>query len=983
MASNELNVIYNHPYVASNITNNDTIFQSTSGNRPFFSVIVSERGEDNKIKLTSSVEEFLFNYGEPNLKKFGQAAFNIINILQNGESVYTLRVLPDNAGYSHAMLNIQTKIEGTKYVKNVDGERVQIDNIVIRPTVTYSQANNTSETLLEYDMTNATNSSVDGYRNNMLFYVIPVGRGEYYDKYGFRIYLNTSYDDTYDFRVYNFEVIEFDEYDNASIIEGPFYVALDPDALTTSNESMFIEDVVNRYSKYLRVKFNDIAYDYVTKLINPDVNPSHLDILSGKTREVNGEVETYFCDDTQKMEDIHIKILKYDDNGNLLTDGVNPITTFVESSDAIEKSIINIDNSVRNSAYTQNRISLENMKKAISDIYTDIYVNSINVVGTLNADQTSFTESSKVVEKKKDVEDKWTSFKDAKTAFESAMTESSFIEAFNKSIILDSALTDLVGDYRFLNDYARVIVNDSSTLNILNNIDTIESTMNTKEVVSVKLTAYKKSLNDYISGVIENKTVQNVSEEAYNLKIMLVELSNIIDYYKAMADNEASVTSALVDIVKVYNDSVDLISQIESEYIPDTSKEEFLSELYNNIDDLLVKLISLSNSLILINMYNNDLRLYDNGEGNSDIALTIIDAIAVAIAKSIKKYTDSKDNAILKEELLVTAKQITSVQSDVTVASKNNIYTTILTNFNQPIQFKYGSEGDLSESDQILKNKTKTNLLIKGYKGLIDDGITSKKIIPARFIIDGNENAEVKNAMHVLVTEIRDDIFFYCDTGFTSSPEDALSKRQTDCNFSSIKIAIYTQDFTIYDEYSGRDIKVTTPYFLSSKIPYCSTNYGLHMPIAGNKRGIIDGFKSISWIPNEAYKELLYNKKINYIESDSTKTKFGSQLTSESRNTPLSNINNVITVIDIKNDVELMAENYQFEFNNQDTIDAFQSELTDYLSKYTSSMAAERIVATVYASDYDKLMKILRVAITIKFYDIIERILLNLDVVKK
>ena len=101
------------------------------------------------------------------------------------------------------------------------------------------------------------------------------------------------------------------------------------------------------------------------------------------------------------------------------------------------------------------------------------------------------------------------------------------------------------------------------------------------------------------------------------------------------------------------------------------------------------------------------------------------------------------------------------------------------------------------------------------------------------------------------------------------------------------------------------------------------------------------------------------------------------------RNTPLSNINNVITVIDIKNDVEVLSENYQFEFNNQETIDSFQSELDSYLTKYVSSKAVERISCSVYASDYDKLQKIIRVSITIKFYDIIERILINLDVVKQ
>lgn len=976
---NELAVVYSHPYVASNITNDDTIFTSTSSRRPFFYSFVSERGEDNVIKLMTSTEEYLFNYGEPNLKKFGQAGYNIMNLLQNGETVYVLRVMPDNAGFSHAMVNIQSKVQGNKYVKNVNGDKVLVDNIILRPTVTYSNANNSSQSLLDYELASATTTSIDGYRNNLLFYVVPRGRGAYYDKYGFRIYLNTSYDNTYDFRVYNFEVIEFNEYGNASIVEGPFYVALDPDAMTASNESMFIEDVVNRYSTYMKVKFNESAYDYLTTLINPNVTPGHLDVISGRTRKVDNEKETYFCEETQKQEDVHIKIMKYDSDGDLITDGVDGLTNIIDSSDTIEQTVISIDNTERVSEYTRNQITLENMKQAISDIYTGLYVNSINLYGNIDETTNQFVSDSKVMKEKANVETSWEDFKTSKDIFVSSKTESAFTEAYNKSVILDTYLEDLLTTYRFLNAYARVLIDDSSTLSITNNIAVIQNIINSKEIASVKLIAYKKALNDYITELITYKTIQNVAEENYQLKLLLVNINDILDYYKSVVDNEA-LSAELDALILTYNEAVDLVGQIDSEYIPDSSKEDFLKELYEKTEDLLTSMLSTTNGLILENEYSNDVRLYDSADSN--YAITLTTPLALAVSTAIKKFEANKNNAILKEEMITNAKNVVNVQQDSTIISRNHTYNTILSDFAQPIQFKNGSEGDLDESNASLRNKTIKNLLIKGYKGLIDDGITSKKIIPARFVMDANYDIEVKNAMHQLVTEIRDDIFFYCDTGLTASPEEALSKRSTEVNFSSIMIGIYTQDFTVYDEYTGRDIKVTTPYFLASKIPYCSTNYGLHMPIAGNKRGLIDGFKSISWVPNESYKELLYNKKINYIESDTTKTRFGAQLTSENRNTPLSNINNVITVLDIRNDVELLAEDYQFEFNNDETIDNFQTELNQYLSKYTSAQAAERIEASVYASDYDKLQKILRVSITIKFYDIIERILINLDVVK-
>lgn len=980
----DLGVVYNHPSIISTITNNDTIFTSATGNRPFFCVISSERGKDNKIQLMSTVKEYLFEYGEPNLKKYGQMPYNIINILQNGETVYVLRVLPDNAGYSHAMLNLQTKIAGTKSVKDVNDKIVQMDNVIIRPTVTYSKANNSSKSLLEYELTNNDKTTVDGYRNNPLFYVVPKGRGKYYDTFGFRIYLNKSYDDTYDFRVYNFEVIQFDEYNNPSIIEGPFYVSLDPDAMTSSNQSMFIEDVVNRYSQYLEVKFNEDSYDYITNLINPDVAPSHIDILSGITREINNKKETFFDSVTMMDQDVHIRVFKYDDNGNVLTDGLNPITNYVDSSDSVEQSIISIDNNIRNDQYAREVTSLENMKQGISSLYTGQYKNNIESVGKLkeSTSPAEFDDKSKVKASYDKLKEAHSDFTNKQTAFENDKTELKFTEAYTSSTNVGGYIETLLGHISYLRDYSELVKNDSALLSVTETLDNINNILDTNEIISIKLISYKSKINSNISEVVKIKTLQSLEDEVAELKIILSEISTILDYFKTTLGNEADSNQEYTNCIKAYNKAVELIGEILSDFTPDNMKEEYMVDTYEEVDKLLSTSLVLCNSLILKNEVDTYNKLLVDDD-NTGFINSIMKSLAAVVDASLKEYEKNKDNETLKAEMINKAKEVASSQQDAVIASKNNIYTTQLQDFSQPIQFRYGSEGDLDESNQTLKNKTFDNLCIKGYKGLIDDGITSKKIIPARFIIDANYSIDVKNAMHVLVTEIRDDIFFYCDLGFTASAEDALTQRDTRVNFSSNLIAIYAQDFTVYDEYTGKDIKVTTPYFLASKIPYCSRQFGLQYPIAGNKRGIIDGFKQLSWNPNETYKELLYNKKINYVESDTTRTRFGSQLTSEMRNTPLSNINNVITVIDIKNDVEVLSENYQFEFNNQETIDSFQSELDSYLTKYVSSKAVERISCSVYASDYDKLQKIIRVSITIKFYDIIERILINLDVVKQ
>lgn len=980
----DLGVIYNHPSIMSTISNNDTIFQSSVGRRPFFYVITSDKGEDNKIKLISDEKEFIFNYGEPNLKKHGQAAYNILNILQAKENVYVLRAMPEDAGYSHAYLNIQTKTEGVKKVKNINGELVEMANVVTKPTVTYTKANNVSKELLDFELLNQRNDlTVDGYKNNLLFYIVPKGRGEYYDKYGFRIYLNQSYDESYDFRVYNFEVIEYDEYSNARAIEGPFYVSLDPDAISSSNESMFIEDVINRYSQYVSCTFNTEAYDNVAAIINPDVNPSHLDLITGQTRVFNNEPENYFCKETQKYEDVHIKLQKYDNNGVLITSNGKALTNIVDSSDKVEQSVISIDNNVRDSKYKRNLVSLENMKMAISDIYNGLYENTINSIAQIEED--NFAPDSKLVLAKGEVDTAWREFKEAYQKYTTnEKSEIDFISAFAKATSLENKIDSLKIIFTKLTDYARIINDDTYVLNIMNNLDNIQTITDTKEVVSIKLLNYKSKLNEFISTIVRLKTLQSTADETEGIKLILVELSKIISYFVSMTEED----ELLVETVNMYNSLVnDAIPQLEDEFTPEETKTQILLQAYKDLDKIITSSLKIANDILLTNEYVYGVTIVGDiakvmRENEGATIYAIMTALLPVLQDAIKQYKEAIQSTVTKSELLESAKKIASTQQDATVSSKNLVYTTLLQNFNSPIRFSNGSDGSLATTVTKERNKIVNNLLIKGYKGLLDSDITNKKKVPARFVLDANYDIEVKNAMTTLITDVRDDIFFYADLGFTASPEEALNVRSGSFNISTNRAAIYAQDAVVYDEYNGRDMKVTATYFLANKVPKCSREYGLHFPIAGNRRGVIDGFKSLSWIPNETYKEKLYLAKVNYIESDEKRTKFGSQLTSETRNTPLSNINNVITVIDIKNDVEVMAEDYQFEFNDQDTINVFQNELNDYLAKYTSSKAAETVSATVYSSDYDKQQKILRVTITIKFHDIIERIIVNLDVVK-
>jgi len=254
-------------------------------------------------------------------------------------------------------------------------------------------------------------------------------------------------------------------------------------------------------------------------------------------------------------------------------------------------------------------------------------------------------------------------------------------------------------------------------------------------------------------------------------------------------------------------------------------------------------------------------------------------------------------------------------------------------------------------------------------------------LVEFNHIIDANYDPAIKLAIVTLARDIRKDFFFWVDTNFQASPEDVLNWRKNEFNVNTYFAGIFAQDFTFYDEFTGKDVKMTTPYVLAGKVPTCASAYGLQFPIAGNTRGLVDGYKKLSWTPSETYKEALYLKKVNYIEEDPRRTRIGSQLTAEAQTSPLSNINNVLTLLDIKKNIEIIVEDYQFEFNDSETQTALQSELNTYLSKYISNRSCESITVSVTASDYDKIQKLIRVSATIKFNNIIERVVVSLDVI--
>lgn len=968
-------ISYVHPSVSSTITDNSTTYITASGTTKLFAVFTSEKGIDNEIQTMTSVSEFVFNYGEPNMKLYGQAGYNITNWLNAGGAVYCLRVLPEDAGYANAIVNIQTKVSN-KEVLDVNGKIVNVENVELRPCITYTSINNTSISAIESELRRNMANTIDGYANNMLFAVIPKGRGKGYNNLGFRFSLTDSYDSTYEFRLYNFEVTHTSETGSVSTIQGPFLVSLDPDAMSNSGSSLFIVDVINNYCEYFSVIFNDGNYEKLANTINPYVHPNKIDFFNGTSRLINGEYETYYDERTNKEEDVHMSVIKYVEHA--ATDERN----IIDTSDIIENSIVLIDNAYRNEQYDRYNKSFERAKEVLSIIrkfddnsVRNVAFNNISFSTIKDDKGQPYTLESGVVafENDNSLEDAYGNFVNAKDVLTIDVTEANYIEANTKVYDLSVSINHLIDQLYELFDYARISqgVSDSyasAATNILTNLQNIESKLKTISVVDLNCNKHKNTVSELYEAYNDlNVSSINSEKEEFILEV-IGKVETVLATAKNISDNStenAFANDKLTTIENILNAIITDYSTISDEFTVASEYETALKSAWENIGVLLA-----ADSLY----FAINLALLEN----KSKAFSGLKETLAATKTTIISFITNVKSEIGGFNYEAAKSSIVSIQKDVT-DKKQDTYYTASQNFDTYIPLLYGTDGSIENISY--RDPAVEKLIIAGYKGMIDESLTDKDQWPIDMVLDANYSTGIKNAIAVLCTEIRTDFMGILDTELQASPADVINYRKNSIGFNNYRLAIFTQDFVITDtEYTGNEIQVSPTYFLASKIPSNDDANGIHWNFVGPRRGIITGYKAISFLPNVEWRERLYNVQVNYVQQDQTSTRFNSQLTSQHSVSALSNISCVRTLLRIQRDVEDLMKNYQFEFNDSVTITNAQTDLSAYLNKWISNRACDSISGTVYASEYDRQQKLLRVKVELTFNSIIERIAIDLVV---
>ena len=989
----ETGLKYLHPSIPSTISSTQTTYDTATGVITAFQADAFEKGPDNEIGYVTTKDEFIFKYGKPNYTKYGQTAYNVINWLEAGGQAFIMRVLPDDASFAHAILNVQTKVNANgKSILNADGEVVKINDVSIRPTTAFVKKNNVSAAILENELfvDRSSEDTVDGYANNFLMLVYPNGRGESYNSLGFRITLNTSYDFNNSFRVYNFEVVEFDDNGSVSSVEGPFYVTFDPNSISDNRESMFIEDVINKQSKYFNVRVNSEVFASIASQINPDVDPASIDILTGQSKvSMDGQAQTYFDSTTKKYEDVHVSLHQYNSNGEVVKSKSTAVLNIPSSEDYVQEALISLDNSLRENKFNYENNKLAYMKEQFPKLrstgFTEFKLYVTNVLDSISSSVDANMDNVLVTSLYKKC-------LDAQVLFEKPDmdTESNFNAFVAASNAVATEITNILNEINKLSAAYSLTEHDSPNASLpadfnlhLNNVNNL---LNNREEIGIfavqhkaKIYAIQEDIIDYQLGTVSGDYLEG-------LGLVLSEVEGEINYihhnllsiaYGSIGAIPSEIATkfnpaTVGGIVNEYNEALNLLSDIRSGYMSDTSV---------NRDSILATANNISNELLEI---ITDV-IYQSSKNGINGAVGVINS---SIAVDAQAFSTAINTMITPSGTYTSAAILDNARTQIEVANgeivlyNSKFFNTSLINFNSFIKLILGSDGSFAYDSSIPNNKARTasikNQLIKAYSGALNPDLLNTDLYRFRVVLDAAYDPDIKKAIADLARTSRGDFLFFADTNFAVSPEDALEWKRSEFNLSSEFVPMYTQDLTYYDEYTGRDVRFTPTYKLATKIPLIASQFGLHYPIAGNRRGVIDDHKAISWVPNAAHREKLYSSKINYIQQDSSSTRFNSQLTSLNSTGPLSYTNNMFTILDMKQNVEAMLSNYQFEFDGNDTYNVIYSDINSYLSRYTTNRSCESVTAEVISSDYDKSQRIIRVNITIKFVGIIERIVLNL-----
>lgn len=299
-----------------------------------------------------------------------------------------------------------------------------------------------------------------------------------------------------------------------------------------------------------------------------------------------------------------------------------------------------------------------------------------------------------------------------------------------------------------------------------------------------------------------------------------------------------------------------------------------------------------------------------------------------------------------------------------------------------------GSDGALAVTNENRQTALEA-LYKKAFEGKIDENIVSKNRFPTTFIFDANFNIETKLAIAALAIK-RTDCVAMLDFGLditTKASVGSYYDTNIDGMIDNRVVSLEPYCMKVRDPYSQKTVTVTSTYWLASEyFQHINDWNGKHRPLAGNRFGIMSGYVSNSVYPifdedlDSTLMDELADKHCNIAKYNQNQVIVRSmQNTAQERMTALSELNNVLVLLDVKRDCERLCAQFEYDFSEAEDIARFNVAVSTITDKYAAAQVRS-ISAHFDKNDWEAERSILHLYVEMVHRDLVKTTIIEIDV---
>jgi len=285
-----------------------------------------------------------------------------------------------------------------------------------------------------------------------------------------------------------------------------------------------------------------------------------------------------------------------------------------------------------------------------------------------------------------------------------------------------------------------------------------------------------------------------------------------------------------------------------------------------------------------------------------------------------------------------------------------------------------GSSGDLYNAQGIIDTEVAKQLLAKAYSGLIDDKVLNTEYVYFPFVMCPYPLVEVSDAAVALAKLYRMDCFTFTTLPDSVSANADIQEKQDNYTYNTYMAALYGNYSRVYNMDMGKNIWVSPIYHMARVMPYTVSVASIADAPAGFDRAMCEEAKELRYQPLVGDRDNLYVDRINYLCKFRNGTCIWQQLTSQMKDSSLSDINVVNVVLYIKRIVATFCMNFIYYRNVPETHERISKAIDEFLKDMKDRGWIQNYAIDVGASPYEYKKKVCHVNIILWPTKVIEKI---------